>query len=101
MVSVDVVFVQWDTQIHPAGGKTLGSDTVTVNLTAEYANGSKVQQSVLEQPVVVSLAQETLRDALGLAVQVYLTSSAFKFVWQKSIPTQIRQLIIYISNSKG
>ncbi|KAJ1484305.1 hypothetical protein T484DRAFT_1797532, partial [Baffinella frigidus] len=68
VVSVDVVFVQWDTQVHPRGGKTLGSDTVTVNLTAEYANGSKVQQTYLEQPVVVTLAQET--PEAGLSVQV-------------------------------
>jgi len=30
----------------------------------------------------------------------YLTESVYKVVSQKSIPTQIRQLIFYISNSK-
>jgi len=31
----------------------------------------------------------------------YLTQIGFKVVLQKSIPTQIRQLILYISNGKG
>jgi len=31
----------------------------------------------------------------------YLIQSVSKVVLQKSIPTQIRQLILYISNSKG
>ena len=31
----------------------------------------------------------------------YLTQSVFKVVLQKSIPTQIRQRILYISNSQG
>ena len=33
--------------------------------------------------------------------QSYLTESVFEVVLQKSIPTQISQLILYISNSKG
>jgi len=31
----------------------------------------------------------------------YLTESVYQVVLQNSIPTQIRQLIIYIRNSKG
>ena len=31
----------------------------------------------------------------------YLTASVYKVVLQKSIPTQVRQLILYISNNKG
>ena len=31
----------------------------------------------------------------------YLTESVYQVVLQKSIPAQIRQLILYISNSKG
>jgi len=31
----------------------------------------------------------------------YLTESVYKVVLQKSIPEQIRQLILYISNNKG
>ena len=31
----------------------------------------------------------------------YLTQRVIKVVWQMSIPTQIRQLILYISNGKG
>ena len=34
-------------------------------------------------------------------LQSYLTKSGFAVAWQKSIPTQIRQLILLISNSKG
>jgi hypothetical protein len=33
--------------------------------------------------------------------KAYLTKSVDKVVLQKSIPTQIHQLILYISNSKG
>ena len=33
--------------------------------------------------------------------QVDLTQSFFKVVMQKCIPTQIRQLILHISNGKG
>jgi len=33
--------------------------------------------------------------------KVYLTQSVFEVVLQKSIPTQICQLILYISKSKG
>ena len=35
------------------------------------------------------------------ALQVYLTQSFLKSVLQKSIPTKIRELIPYISKSKG
>ena len=31
----------------------------------------------------------------------YLTQSVFTVVLQKSIPTQIRQLVLYMSNSEG
>jgi len=34
-------------------------------------------------------------------VRLYLTQSVFKVVLQKSIPPQIRQLILYVRNSKG
>ena len=33
--------------------------------------------------------------------RIYLAPSVFKVVVQKSIPTQIRQLILYISSSNG
>jgi len=33
-------------------------------------------------------------------VQTYLTQSVFNVVLQKSTPPQIRQLILYVSNSK-
>ena len=32
---------------------------------------------------------------------LYLTQSAFKVIVQKSIPTQIRRLILHISKDKG
>ena len=35
-----------------------------------------------------------------VCAHVYLTQSVFKCVLQKSIPTQIRQPILYLSNSK-
>ena len=31
----------------------------------------------------------------------YITQSVFNVGWQKSIPIQIRQIILYVSNSKG
>ena len=34
-------------------------------------------------------------------LQVYLARSVFKAVVQKSMPTQIRQLILHVSYSKG
>ena len=34
-------------------------------------------------------------------VGAYLTESVFKVIFRESIPTQIRQLIIHISNNKG
>jgi len=34
-------------------------------------------------------------------MHVYLSESVYKVVLQKSIPAQIRQLILYISNNKG
>ena len=33
--------------------------------------------------------------------RLYLTESVYKVVFQKSIPAQIRQLIVYVSNNKG
>ena len=33
--------------------------------------------------------------------QLYLTESVYKIVVQKSIPAQIRQLTLYMSNNKG
>ena len=41
------------------------------------------------------------RGSLQEGVRVHLTQSAFKVVLQKSIPPQIRQPILHISNSKG
>ena len=35
-----------------------------------------------------------------LGIHPYLSQVVFDFVWPKSIPTQIRQLILYISNTK-
>ena len=36
----------------------------------------------------------------GVGGQVYLTESAYKIVVKKSIPAQIRQVILHISNDK-
>ena len=45
---------------------------------------------------------EGLGTAGGLTLLgSYLTQSVLKVVLQKAIPTQICQLILYISNSKG
>ena len=38
---------------------------------------------------------------LGASLQTYLTESAHKVVLQKSIPAQIRQLILYIYDDEG
>ena len=43
---------------------------------------------------------EDLRGVGGLHDQVYLSQSVFQVVLQKSIPTQLCQLVLYISNSK-
>jgi hypothetical protein len=46
--------------------------------------------------------QITYREAIPAEVSFsYLTQSVFKVVLQKSIPTQIRQLILSVSNSEG
>ena len=54
---------------------------------------------------VLVASQEARRavEASGLShpVPAYLTQSVFKVVLQKSIPTRIRQLVIYISSCKG
>jgi len=43
-----------------------------------------------------------LASAKGdLAALALLDNLAFKFVVQKSIPTQIRHLVLYISDNKG
>ena len=39
-----------------------------------------------------------IAGGLRALVNTFLTQSFFEVVWQKSIPTQIRQLILYISN---
>ena len=39
--------------------------------------------------------------ALAEAAGLHLTESVYKIVSQKSIPPQIRQLFLYISNNKG
>ena len=39
--------------------------------------------------------------ASGRTSRFHITQSALEAVLKKSIPTQIRQLILYISNSKG
>ena len=46
-------------------------------------------------------AQARLDPPLWSVPIPYLTQSVFQVVLQKSIPTQIRQLILYIRNSKG
>ena len=37
----------------------------------------------------------------GLVQHFYLTESVFKIVLQKSIPAQIRQLVLHIGNNQG
>jgi len=51
--------------------------------------------------VLFQLLDVCVVQARQLWRRPYLTPSVFKVVLQKSIPTQIRQLILYISNSKG
>ena len=51
-----------------------------------------------------SVAQPPSAEKVALEkaeAQVYLSQNVFQVVLQKSIPTQIRLLILYISNSKG
>ena len=43
----------------------------------------------------------TLSGPNTQSLQPCLTQSVFILVSQKSIPTQIRQLVLYLSNSKG
>ena len=44
---------------------------------------------------------DRVRDAQRAQLEAYLPQNVFKVVSQKSIPTQIRQLVLYIGNSKG
>ena len=46
-------------------------------------------------------AAPALRSAIATFQSSSLPQSFFHFIWQKSIPTQIRQLILYTSNNKG
>ena len=48
-----------------------------------------------------ALTRAATRGRVDGIVQVYLTQSGDKVVWQKSVPTQIRQLILCISTSKA
>ena len=48
-----------------------------------------------------SEARGAMTSARFAALNAYLSQSVFKVVLQKSILTQIRQLILYISTSKG
>ena len=43
---------------------------------------------------------KVLQSAVTDKVRSYSTQSVFKVVLQKSIPPQIRQLILYVSNSQ-
>ena len=47
------------------------------------------------------ISPSTLYQAARLSVWSYLTQRVFKVILQKATPTQIRQLVLYISNSKG
>ena len=47
------------------------------------------------------LTHEQLRGGVLRGRRCYLTSSILKFALQKSIPTQICQLVLYVSNSNG
>ena len=40
-------------------------------------------------------------EILGGGGTYHLTESVYKVVWQKSIPAQIRQLILHSSHDKG
>ena len=55
--------------------------------------GQEVQTSAAGSPRVPEL--------LDLHLRSHLTQSAFQVVSQKSIPTQIRPLILHISDSQG
>ena len=60
------------------------------------------QDGALDGPALLQSmpAAATPPAASRPAVHFYLTQSVFKVVSQMSIPRQIRQLILYISNSK-
>ena len=55
-------------------------------------------------PDATRIELDSVKQLLGCAGRepqnVYHTESVYKVVLQKSIPAQIRQLILYISNSR-
>jgi hypothetical protein len=58
LTAVDLAAVQWGTDVHPRAQKPIGSDTLTLNLTTHYQNGSTLRQERLEAPVRITFAQE-------------------------------------------
>ena len=45
--------------------------------------------------------RRTLHSPTLLAIRLYLTESVVQVVVQKSMPAQIRQLVLFISNNEG
>ena len=63
LTAVDLTAVQWGTDVHPRAKKPIGSDTLTLNLTTHYQNGSTLRQDRLEDPVRITFAQEATARA--------------------------------------
>jgi len=69
LTAIDLVAVQWGTDMHPREKRPIGSDTLTLNLTTHYENGTTLRQDRLEAPVKITFAQEdTTRAKRGADV---------------------------------
>jgi hypothetical protein len=75
---------------------------------AQYFKGHPAPPQALPKPATpfITMAQNPHGGsgehmiALPPSLQAFLTQNVFEVVIQKSIPTQIRQFILYISNRK-
>ena len=63
LTAVNLIAVQWGTDMHPRTSKPIGSDTLTINISTLYQNGTQVRQDMLEAPMKIFFAQEDTQHA--------------------------------------
>lgn len=59
--------VQWGRDIHPRARRTLGSDVITINVTADYGNGTRSDKSASNAPILLRIPAVQRMDTTRIA----------------------------------
>lgn len=59
MAGVDIALVQWGKDPHPTALAPIGSNMLSVNITTDLVNGTKIREDEMQMPLVITFTQES------------------------------------------